>query len=455
MQRIASWVVAATVAGALGACSASSSSSAPGAGDASDGGASNEAAPTGDDGPEDANAAQDGPAASDANDAASQDAGPTYPAPHPAAPQIVTGGTIDAQPKIVTVSFAGDPLEADIDAFATAIGKTTYWGDRTREYGIAALAPAGRIHDPTTWPASLDDAQIQTWLISQLDGADAGWPAPDKDTIYALYFPPGVSITNQAQGQGASCGTPTMPSWHGYHENVMLPGGLLVPYAVISRCDSIPEAPGATGIQYVSAVTSHEVIEAITDPFVIAGQLGYFGTDPDHVAFELVTGAELGDMCTLIGNAFYTPTDFPYLVQRIWSNSAAAMGHDPCPPEPSGQIYFNSAPVLTDTISVPSPFGTGVVTTKGVMIPVGQSKTVEVDLFSEAPAAAWNVRAVETDGTTSLAFAFDKTSGQNGDKLNLTIRVVHAKAGGGAESFALVSTRGSQLSFWAGFVTNN
>ena len=31
-------------------------------------------------------------------------------------------------------------------------------------------------------------------------------------------------------------------------------------------------------------------------------------------------------MCALIGNAFYTPPDFPYLVQRIFSNAAAPTG---------------------------------------------------------------------------------------------------------------------------------
>jgi hypothetical protein len=441
MRFIAAFsVVAASLLGAFAACSASNG-----------GAPAPDAGPGGDDASTDGAPGQD---ASPATDGSNADAGPTYPAPHPAAPQVVTGGFVDAQPKIVTVSFANDPLETDLDTFATAIGKTTYWGDRTKEYGIAAVMPVGRIHDATTWPATLDDAQIQSWLLSRIDGADAGWPAADKNTIYALYFPPGVSITNQAQSLPPSCGTATMPSWHGYHENVMLSGGQLVPYAVISRCDSIPEDPMATGIQYVSAVASHEVIEAITDPFVIAGQYGYFGTDPDHIAFELATGAELGDMCTLIGNAFYTPPDFPYLVQRTWSNAAAAAGHDPCPPEPPGEAYFNSAPVLADTISVPSIYGTGYVTTKGVKIPVGQKKAVEIDLFSEAPTSGpWSVRAVETDGTSSLSFAFDKTKGQNGDKLNLTITVI-ANAGGGAESFALLSTLGTQRNLWAGFVGN-
>jgi hypothetical protein len=443
--------LAASVLGLLGACGGSNtsgSSPAPDAARAEDAGSKDSG------GTRDAHATD-----ASTRDAISKDGGvegsaPEYPAPHPAAPQVVTGGVIDSHPKIVSVSFAGDPLEADIDTFAAAIGTTTYWGDRTKEYGIAPLSPVGRIHDPTVWPASTDDSQIQAWLIGQLDDPDAGWPAADKDTIFALYFPPGVSITNHSQGLPASCGTPTAPTWHGYHDNVTLPGGQLVPYAIISRCDSIPEDPSATGIQYVSAVTSHEVIEAITDPFVTIGQLGYFGTDPDHLAFELATGAELGDMCALVGNAFYTPPDFPYVVQRIWSNSVARTGHDPCLPEPAGQVYFNSVPVLPDTIRVPSIYGVGRQTSKGVKIPKGQKGTVEVDLFSEAPTPGpWTVRAFETDGASDLSFSFDKSTGQNGDKLKLTITVAETSVQG-AEAFIIVSTLGTQLSFWAGFVGN-
>jgi hypothetical protein len=417
-------------------------------------------------------AAAEAEAASDAgaDGSSPRDAAIAYPAFLPSAPQIQTGGTVLTQPKLVTVSFANDPLEADIDTMVTAIDTTTYWSDRIKEYGSSALKTEGRIHDPTVWPATIDDSQIQAWLLTELgSGGDAGppdastadagaWPPADPNAVYALVFPPGVSITDVNDGLPASCGTASMPSWHGYHNNVTLPDGQNVAYAVISRCDSIPEDPAATGIQYVSAVMSHEVIEAITDPFSEVGKYGYVGQDPAHLAFYFTTSAELGDMCALVGNAFYTPTDFPYLVQRIWSNKVAPTGHDPCLPEPAGQPYFNSVPVLTDTVRVPSILAPGLVASKGVTIGRGQSKTVEVDLFSEAPTPGpWTVRAVETDGSNSLSFSFDKTTGQNGDKLALTITVLNTNAlgeGSDAEAFAIVSTLGTQLSFWAGFVGN-
>jgi hypothetical protein len=394
-----------------------------------------------------------------------KDAQKLYPAFLPDAPQIQNGGTVMKTPKLVTVSFASDPLESDIDTLVTAIDSTTYWGDRVKEYGIAPLATMARIHDPTVWPSTLDDSQIQAWLIGNLGGADggttgvdAGWPTIDPSAIYALVFPPGVSITDKADGLPPSCGTATAPSWHGYHSNVTTPSGQNVAYAVISRCDGIPEDPAATGIDYVSAVMSHEVIEAMTDPLVNIGTYGYIGQDPDHLAFYFATSAELADMCALVGNAFYTPPDFPYVVQRIWSNSVAPTGHDPCLPEPAGQVYFNSVPILTDEVTVPSILGAGYEKSKGVNIARGQMKTVEVDLFSEAPTPGpWTVHAVETDGSNSLSFSFDKTTGINGDKLNLTITVLDDNPWGpgiDGESFVVVSALGTQLSFWAGFVGN-
>jgi hypothetical protein len=433
--------------GLVTACGAKASPSADGPSDAAEAGM----LPVGD-------AQADVPAVNDAGGP------PAYPAFTPPMPQILSGGSVLLQPSVVNVSFASDPLEGDIDIFAAAMGKTTYWGDRTKEYGIAALTVGPRIHDQTVWAATTDDTTIQTWLTGQLAG-DAGlapgWPAPDKNTLYVLYFPPGVTVTMQG---GTSC-----VDFHGYHSNISLPGGQLVPYAVISRCPSIPEDTAATGIQYVSAVVSHEATEAITDPFITSALnaaamdtkpvgLGWAGTDPAHVAFEYVTSEELMDMCTLIPDgtghgAFYTPPDFPYLMQRGWSNLAASQWKNPCLPVPAGEVYFDSVPVLPDSFSIPDIFNVAT-PTQGVKVAVGQTKTVEIDLWSDGPMSGpWTVRALE-DGTSSLDLTLDKATGQNGDKLELTVKVKDTKAGG-AEFVLLVSTLGSQQGAFYPFVVLN
>jgi hypothetical protein len=92
-----------------------------------------------------------------------------------------------------------------------------------------------------------------------------------------------------------------------------------------------------------------------------------------------------------------------------------------------GEVYFNSAAVVNDTVQMLAGAGMGEVQTQGVNIAVGSSATIEVDLYSEAPLGDWTVSAIDAPLATTapaspfLTFAWDKTTGQNGDKLHLTI----------------------------------
>ena len=77
-------------------------------------------------------------------------------------------------------------------------------------------------------------------------------------------------------------------------------------------------------------------------------------------------------------------------MQRTWSNKAAPAGHDPCVPALPGEVYFNAAPVLNDNITVDVIGQTS--RCKGVKIAVGETKTIEIDLFSDAATGGpWTV----------------------------------------------------------------
>src|SRR5262249_19580474 len=150
--------------------------------------------------------------------------------------------------------------------------------------------------------------------------------------------------------------------------------------------------------------------------------------DNDHIAWDFVLGG--GEACSICGQelaAFIQPASFPFTVQRCWSNARAAAGHDPCVPAPSGAVYFNAAPVLEDVIPV------NALTTLGVHIPLGQSRTIPVDLFSDGPTGQPIVVQafdgnVLTGGTAQLALSLDTDRGLNGQHLNLTITVMSAPA---------------------------
>jgi hypothetical protein len=184
----------------------------------------------------------------------------------------------------------------------------------------------------------------------------------------------------------------------------------------------------------------------------------YIAVDADHLVWELISGPEVADMCAANPDAFFTPPGISDLVQRVWSNAAAAAGHDPC--EPDGTTpYFNSAPVLDDTVQIPNTVF-GALETKGVQIPVGTSKTIEVDLYSDGPTSGpWQVSGIDLSsvffGSTkpALSFSFDKSEGQNGDKLNLTITAL-ATGPLGASPFWIESDLGNVSKFWVGVVGN-
>ena len=86
-------------------------------------------------------------------------------------------------------------------------------------------------------------------------------------------------------------------------------------------------------------------------------------------------------------------------------------------------------------------------------------KTIEVDLFSDAPADDWTVAALDVasafNGTAAeLTFAFDKTTGHNGDKLQLTITRNKAGSVGGSELRLSSRVNNMSVSEWWGFVAN-
>jgi hypothetical protein len=61
---------------------------------------------------------------------------------------------------------------------------------------------------------------------------------------------------------------------------------------------------------------------------------------------------------------------------------------------------------------------------------------------------------VKEIGGSNLDFTLDKTSGQNGDKINLTIHVKSKNATYGAEIFIVESTHDTDASIWVGMVGN-
>ncbi|MEO5725384.1 MAG: hypothetical protein ABI134_35730 [Byssovorax sp.] len=375
-----------------------------------------------------------------------------YPAKHPSPPKVITfGGPVLAAPKVYPVFFAGDKgsvVTATTD-FYNKLGSTAYWTATTAEYGVGPLTATPPIQLAEGAPGATTDDALQTWLAGKLNANDPAFPTPDANTIIAINYPTGVTIDLQ--------GSKSCKEFLGYHSNLTLDaahGYMDVAYFVIPRCS--PQVTGLSEIDAITSTASHELVEGTTDPYPQTNP-AYGQVDTNHIHWLLALGGgETSDLCAQSATAVYKDPEVGYLVQRSWSNKAAAAGKDPCVPAVPGEPYFNSAPVLLDTITLGG--GGQSIKVKGVHIPIGSTKTVEIDLFSEAKTSGpWEVAAFDYNefvgGQPALEFSFDATSGQNGQKLHLDITAL--KVGQyNAEIFFIVSKLGNQQHAWIGVVGN-
>jgi hypothetical protein len=169
--------------------------------------------------------------------------------------------------------------------------------DQLAEYSVPQypITHGKRVGTTTlTTPAlrkSVSDSQLQH-LLQQEITTNKAFPAPTKNTLYFIYLPPGVSVT---QGGSRSC-----QAFCGYHNDIHSQ----IFYAVMPY----PGCNGCLGtlatLDALTATSSHELCEAITDP--IPGQGWY-----DDV------NGEIGDIC-----AWKTKKLGDYTIQLEWSNQA-------------------------------------------------------------------------------------------------------------------------------------
>jgi hypothetical protein len=404
------------------------------------------------------------------------DAEVAYPAPHAALPTVKTmGGPVLATPKVVPVFFPGFAFRTDLIDFLPKLGKSAYWKAVATEYGVGALTAMTTIDIADAPDAIVTDAEIQAWLISRFDGTHPEFgTTPIAGGIYTLFYPPTTTIylgnAPTPSDGGVEGGVPeggtkgpraqaSCKSFGGYHQDVKV-GNINVSYAVIPQCATFGPL---TGVDVVTGTPSHEIIEAATDPFPIA-KPAYTTVDDDHISWTFALGAgEVGDMCAQYDSSFYKDPEIGYVVQRSWSNAAAKAGTEPCVPVPASEVpYFNASPVLPDYITL------SVGTTKGITVPVGMSKTIELDLFSSAVMTGPMTVGIQSfgsggggggDGGTApkppVSFALDKTTGVNGDKIKVTVTSNAATVSRlGATTFVITATVGTENHYWAGVVGN-
>jgi hypothetical protein len=364
----------------------------------------------------------------------------------PLPPQVLfgTNGVILASPEVVPIFFTNDDstTPGETMSFLNALAVSSYWPATTEEYGVGSLTIHAAVTDGAA--SSMGGGQIVGWLENEISAQRI--PAPGSGTIYVLHFPTGIDV---GQGGGASC-----LNFAGYHADDMLSDGTPLAYAVLPRCSSADTGlPNDFEVLATSEV--HEIVECATDPFPDFNP-AWYQVDNGHLYWDIVFGgSEIADMCENDPEAYVQAPDIGHYVQRIWSNAQALGGHDPCRPGLQGEVYFNTVPELPDAIVVDDNGTTG--TSFGINIPLNQSKTITVDFFADGDTSGpWNVQAQDVNvwngGTPTMHFSPDSFTGQNGDRVQLTITPT-TRGQGGQDYFVLTSTNGNmEQHLWFGLV---
>ncbi len=331
-------------------------------------------------------------------------------------PQVLLqnpGQTLTA-PKVVAITYDGDPNRADIDAFLLQYGMSSVWKGQMAEYGIGPLGVSPPQHLAGPAPASITDDGLTALLDQNLGGANPAWGKPDPSTIYTFFLPKGTVVDSG----GLCCN-----AFDGYHSDYVV-GSTDVPYAVACQCDGF-DGPGISPIDQLTIVAAHELIEAASDPFPTYP--GYGVTDDAHAAWTIATEGELGDMCQYASTAYWKPEGMDYMVQRTWSNEAAAAGHDPCVGSPNS-VYYQAIPETPDAIHVSYD---GAWATRGTKIALGSTGTVTLDVLSDGATGPLEVTVLDYNsallgGTKLLDITTSAGPVQNGDQVTATIQVLAA-----------------------------
>jgi hypothetical protein len=243
---------------------------------------------------------------------------------------------------------------------------------------IDASAPAA-VYDPALGPGDAGGAVEITTLINDLIASHTV-PTPDDNTLYAIYLP----TTTDFNGGGSGC----TQGFEGYHAQGTYQTQTYA-YSINVEC--------AGTLTDVTVTSAHETAEAASDGFSTQTTGGYYMNYYDINTWGWLDAfdGEIADMCDDyygLGQDHWTEGSFVY--QRIWSVKAAAANENPCKPVPAGEVYFNAAPA-----------------TAFLEMNVGETITIEVDAFSDAPTGDWTILAQDgTDSTgatvyTSLSFS--------------------------------------------------
>ena len=317
------------------------------------------------------------------------DDGPGAPARLPRVSDV--GGPKLTHPQLVPIFFSADPDVETLTNFSRWVVTSSWFDEVGAEYGIGTGSVLGVVHKPVPAPDAITDTQIVDLLYLGLaDGSLPKAPAGGAgEVLYVFHFPSHTVVTSF---DDKSCDV-----FSGYHGSARR-NGVELAYAVVASCFDF--SPSLTEVESRELITSHELIEAATDPFP-SNQPGFRLRDPTSSWFAL--GGEVGDLCEGTKASIWREAGF--VAQRSWSNAAAAAG-DPCVPSPAGGRYYN---VVADGGALPR-------------IAPGSTKAIGLTGWSTSTTTDWMMSAVSAkDGDATLTLAASTLNAGKTTTLSITV----------------------------------
>ncbi|HEY2749632.1 MAG TPA: hypothetical protein VGL86_33660 [Polyangia bacterium] len=305
-----------------------------------------------------------------------------------------SNGPLIQHVKVVDVFYSpGFQYKAMLEDYYKAILQSAYFDwlveYNATNYKISRGTFVMSVEDTNTNPTTVKQVNPETYLKGLVTAGKV--PAPDDDTMYMLYFPSGIDPTD---GSGPSC--ISNGDYCAYHSSYEASGGQMARYGVIPDMDAgdCNQGCGPPGFASFTDVSSHELIEAVTDP----DGSGWYDTGaPDSSANNC---GEIGDICA-VGGTEETGTVGGFIVQKEWSNK-------------------NNACITTDPNAVLNDF-TVAASPAEVMVPVGGSATTTVTLTKKTGVAEpVSLTATPPTGLTASFSPASVTSDAGSSMLTLT-----------------------------------
>ena len=331
------------------------------------------------------------------------------------------GGHVISNVKVIAVFWGSNvdtQVQSQIGSFYSAVTNSAHF-DWLSEYDTNITAVNGQAGTgqhigrgtfggaytitPSHTGSAILDSDIQAEINAQISAGHL--PAPDANTIYMTYFPTGVSI--DAGGGSKSC-----VQFCAYHGTFTRNGastyyGVLPSLGAGSGCES--GCGSSTMFNNTTSVSSHELIEAVTD-----GEVGLAtgSTLGPPLAWYNSAQGEIGDIC----NA-QQGTIAGYTVQKEWDNA-------------TGSCIISKATTTNDfSVSL---------TPSSATVAAGSSVTYTVKTAITS-GAAQNVALSVSGLPAGVTASFSPATVSAGANSTLTLSA-SASAGAGATTFTVTGT---------------